>query len=682
MALPIKQPLDTTKEIDTFGFTLSSIPTYNMPDVERDVVRDVFFKFRTSQQNRDRTFAYFDNRNLVSYIEDSVKRFITNIYERDDIEDWQARVNMPFSRNKVLAVLGKVVDVLPQVQVINRGGEDSKKADIGNAMFEYAEDTDDAEEFFTFFLEEAIVKGTAIGYEGLEIDNRKVRDVVQMDTEDTLSVRENIIKTRKLSSQIVPLEEFYPASVGIRKISDMPYAFWRKVMHYSKFQESYKNYEKSQYVLPYIGNFGNTSVQLPFYMDYITTTIGIGNVEVIKYFDKQNDQYVLIANGIWLNPMKGNVISPIPFNHKQLPFFSIIYDILGSDFFYGKSLVDRIGVLQDVMNVLNNMLLDQSLLTVFSPLLFAIDDDLNDDVLRPGRRIAIDTQGLPISQAVQKLDMGTPGNWHQFILDYTKRILEESSVDSVSQGIAGVGERTTATEIRSAAAGVATLLGLFARFIKFSMKSRARLRMANALQFYTDPAYPILEGVMGLGGMGLAKDAFNVMKVKNTALSGGKRGETVLMMFREKSQLPTNKQLEAETRIDELASGNKITKFAFLPEYIRDFQFDFKLIPSTKSEQSKELVRALEIQFQQTVLSLYPDLVNREELAATLVEQFGRDPNKVLKLQPQPMMNSQRGASSMMPGGGGDNSANTVKGGTGVGGEGIAMRDLMGQMMG
>jgi len=668
------------------GKEKTDIPKYKPSNEEIAVLGDVYTKFRNTEQARNQKFAYFDYRDLTTYIDDCVVRFVTNIDERDDIEDWQARVNQPFSRNKVLAILGKIVDALPQIEVTNRGGEDYIRAEILNTLFEYSEYEDDSEEFFIYFIEECLVKGTAVGYEGIDVDDGTVRDIVKFENEDNLTIKENTIKKRKLSSTIVPLEEFYPSSVGIRKIKDMPFAFWRKEIPFTKFQKDYGSYKKAKYVEPYSTHQGSGEVELPFYKDYISSFTIEGNVEILRYYNQVDDQYIIVANGIWLNPIKGEVdmISPLPFTHKKLPFFSIIYDILGSDFFYGKSLVDRLKALQDVLNVLNNMLLDQSFLSVFSPILMAGDDEIEDDFLRPGRRIQIDTGGLPLNQSFMKLDMGTPGNWHQFILDYTKRILEESSIDSVQQGAAGVGGRTTATEIRSAAAGVVTLLGLFAKFIKFGMKDRARLRVSNILQFYTDPEYPILEGVLGVGSSETAKEAFNVFRVNSSALTAGKRGEKIIMMFQDKNKMPTSQQLKFETSLEEKLSGHKISKIAVIPEYIRNIEWDVVLVPGNRSEQSKDLDRALEIQFQQTMNAIYPDLVDREEMAAQLVEKYGRDPRKVLKqsiFQP-PQAQPISGNNSLQVNSGGDNSANTVRGSTGVGQESLQIRDLTNQMTG
>ncbi len=135
---------------------------YKPSDKEIEVISSTFAKFRTCADTRNQNFQYFDGLNLVDYINDSVRRFTTNVDEREDIEDWQARIHDPFTRNKVLAILGKVISVLPIAQFTGRGDEDIRKGTILTNLYEYAEELDDYEELMTHVLLEAIVKGTAI----------------------------------------------------------------------------------------------------------------------------------------------------------------------------------------------------------------------------------------------------------------------------------------------------------------------------------------------------------------------------------------------------------------------------------------------------------------------------------------------------------------------------------------
>lgn len=655
----------------------TEFPTYTVSDKEANVVSSTFFKFRQSANDRNRNFQYFDGLNLIDYIDDSVRRFTTNVDERNDIEDWQARVHDPFTRNKVLAFLGKIVSVLPIAEFTGRGDEDYRKGTILTNLYEYFEDIEDYEELMINVLLESIVKGTAIGYEGIEKKTRKIRNIKNLD-EDISETEESETVTR-LTGSLVPLEDFYPSSVGIRTIKKMPYCFWRSTVNYSVFLAAFSSYEKSKYVQPKTTFQGDKDEKRPFYMDYTSEDVTDGNVEIIRYYNREVDEYIIIANGIWLNPKTTKagveIISPIPFNHKELPFWEIKFDLFG-DFFYGKSLPDRLKSLQDVLNVLTNMLLDQSFLTIFPPLLTNGFDPIEDDYLRPGRRTPIDTQGLPISQSFMKLDVGTPGGWHQFILDYTKKIMEQSSMDQVSSGQAGVGGRTTASEIRTAADGVASLLGIFARLVNYGIKRKAILKAGNIIQSISDPKNPILKKVGGESGEEDFKKAFNTFKIQNAVLTHGKRGTKIIEIYSDKSAMPTGIQLRAKSAVEKVDSGRDIEFMAVSAEYLRDFQYDCKLNLNPKTQTSKDLEKAIQLEKVKTYLSFFPNIVNVNELAAETAEKMGDDPTKILndavfnppqenpnKLSPEGMNPQGNTAQNMVRGAnGGEMAANEMQG--------------------
>jgi hypothetical protein len=656
-------------------------------DREKQVATDIFTLFRETADTRNRPYQFFDGLNLIEYIEDSVHRFTTNIYERENMEDWQSAANTQFTRNKVLAVLGKVMQVLPVAQFTGRGDEDMRKGTILNDLYQFTEDTDDYEEFMTHVLLESIIKGTSIAYEGVEFKERKIRDVKGMN--DDISVTSKTEKCTKLFGSIVPLEEFYPGSVSIRRIKDMPFCFWREVIPYTKFLLDWSDFKKSEIVAPHRGY--TNQEQRPYFVDYISDGVKEGEVEIIRYYDKMNDEYVILANGIWLNPINtkdgDEEICPIPFTHKNLPFWEVKFDFLGN-WFYGKSLPDRLKALQDILNVLTNMLLDQSILTIFPPLLTNGFDDIEDDYLVPGRRTPVDTQGLPIANAFMKLDLGTPSGWHQHILDYTKTIMEEASLDKVSSGHAGVGERTTAQEIRMAADGVAAILQLFARMINYGVKRKALLRGSNILQYGSSKDSTIIPRVLGEEGPDDFNKAFASYSVDGVTLSTGKRGTRLLEFYKDEENLPKKGDLKARTLLAKANAKKDIEIVAVTPDYIRNFEYDVKLVANPRSETSKELEKALQLEKVRVYMSFFPQQIDMNELAAQTAEKMGDDPQKVLREdvinpQPQPQEGGPMEQDPGMDTTPNDNTANNLARGMRGGEEGASeMAQLAGQMQG
>lgn len=651
---------------------------------EQDVVRSVFGKFTAAADRRNKNFPFFDGLSLREYLEDSVQRYVTNVDIRDDIEDWQSRIHDPFTRNKVTAILSRVVQVLPIASIRPRGDEDFRRAQIANDLYAYSEELDDYEEKIVDILQECIVKGTAVAYEGQEIKNKSVRDIEGYG--DSITLKEGMQKINRLYCDLVKLEDFYPSSVGIKKIKDMPYCFWRKVIPYQQFLQDFAMYERAAYVSPHSKNTNADGENIPAYNQFISDDISEGSVEVLCYYNQDVDEYVVLANGIWLNPIMiagREEISPLPFKHKTLPFWEIRFESFGNNFFYGKSLPDKLKTMQDVLNVLTNMLLDQSFLTIFPPILTAGFDSIEDDYLRPGRRTPIDTQGLPLNQSFMKLDLGTPGGWHQYILDYTRKIMEQSSVDQVTQGVAGVGERTTAREINIAAEGVMSMLGLFGRLVNVGLKRKALLRTKNIMQFWTRPENPIIEKVMGEGGTSEFKKAFNIIRVENGVMTNGKRGRKLLEMYGKKEEMPTKAENKARADIYKIQTGEEIEVISMPAEYIREFEFDIKMVADTKKDVNADMEKALALEKVRVYLSFFPELVNKQELLAQLAEKMGDDPAKIMTDQALGISTPEQNPEAAKPMGNepqGATANNAVRGM--MGGEQNGMAELQSSMLG
>jgi len=625
MAKPIPEPRQMREDEKDSPFIAS--------DKHQKVVRDTIGSFRESYEERNKNLKYFDGRNIIQYIQDSARRFYTNVNKREGIDEWQSTIHDPFTHNKVLAFLSKVVKSLPKGTVLSRGTDDKRKGEILSKLYDFSEDQDDYEEFMVFALFEAIEKGTVICYEGYNQEKRKVRDIVGKDKDGDPEIEETDIEENKLFASIVPIEEFYPESIAIRNVKDMSYCFWSKEMNYTKFQAEYKQYKNVEHVKPF--SRSSDSEQIPDYIRNLNETVREGNVRVIKYYNEQTDEYIILANDIWINPLKGEKVAPLPWAHKRLPFYNIKFDFFGSDFFYGKSLPDKLKNLQDVLDALTNMMLDQSFLTIFSPILTTGQTNVEEDYLKPGRRIPVDTQGMKLSESFMKLDLGTPSGWHQYILEYMRSIMEESSVDQVSQGVAGVGDRTTAQEIKQAAEAVEALLGLFGKMINYGLKRKVRFRTSNIQQFWTDENTPMMKKVIGGETQGLM-DAFNEFQIDNTSLSDGRTGTMMIKMVNDKEKMPSKERQRVRKEMLEVESGKNIEIITILPDYIRDTKFDIEIGIDQSRSSSKDINKALMLEKTRVLKSMFPELINNQELATELVEAYDGDPEKLLKNQEAP----------------------------------------------
>ena len=611
--------------------------TFRPSEKELDVVNKTTTLFRRVQQDRDRAFTYFDGMNLISYIEDSVERVNTNLYLRDGMEDWQAGFNDGFTRNKVLSFCGKLTEQLPIASALPRGEEDVLRAQIITDLYQYTEELDEYETFMSMFIFELLVKGTAIGYEDFEYKKKKIRETKGVG--DNMTAKETVIKTTKFYSELVPIEEYYPGNVGIMGAKNQQISFWRKQMDILTFQENYGHYKKAALVQAKTSSQTQSGV-IPYYLDFISSDVNEGMVEFIRFYDSMNDEYIMIANGIWINPLgTEEIVQPLPWAHKEQPFYSAINEPYGV-FFYGKSLPNKLSAMQDILNVLQNMMMDQSFLSIFTPIITAGFDDIEDDWLRPGRRMSIDTGGLALSSAIMPLQFPTPNGFHQYIMEYVRRIMEESSLDRVSQGQAGGGsERTTAYEIQTAAQGVASILTMVARELNGVIKRKSGLRIKNILQYGFQPGATIVPGV--LADTDTTKP-FATFSFSNTKLTDGKRGTRVLELYRTDEALPQADVTQARSVVSSVEQGKAVEVTAISPSYIRNVDFDIKLGLDTRREHSSMAEQGLLLQQIQVLSQVGGQRVNLDEPLTMLAIAMGLDPTKIIN-EAQPQQEPQGG---------------------------------------
>ena len=597
--------------------------TFTPSEKEQAVLTATTIKFRSSQMSRNQRYEYMDGLNPVEYWEDSVRRFTTNIDEREDIEDWQSRIHDPMTHNKALATLGQQLSTVYTAAFKSRGSQDPRKGMLLTDLYQFSEDVADDSLSEMFILLDAIVKGVGIGYEAHLKKTRTIRDKAADGT-----ITEKKEKVSLLYTENINPEEFYPAHMSHITVDEhMPYCFWRKVMPFESFRQSWSVFERAELVSEK-RSFADEDDR-PYYMDYISNDVADGMVEIIRYYNRDTDEYIIIANGIWLNPANSNEeVEPLPFEHKELPFWDVKYDVFGSKFFIGKSLPDRLKTLQDTLNVLTNMLMDQSFMTIFPPLLTSGVDNIEDDFMRPGRRTPIDTQGLPLQNQFMQLEMSVPSGWHQYILEYTRKVMEESSVDAVSSGIAGAGDRTTAEEIKRAAAGVSAVMTLFSVFRKRALKRKAKLRASNLLQFWTDKDSPYRPHLSKISDN---TKAFVEFEIDNADLGEGRHGTKIIELYATKEDLPDEETLKARSVVAKIRSKKDVEIVAVTGEYIRQIDFDTSIILNPRAEQTQDAEKALQLEKTKVYVSFFPDMVDMRELAAQTALKMGDDPSKILK---------------------------------------------------
>lgn len=616
----------TKQEVGDTVLTTLDLYEYNPSDHEKEVIARVYNRYRSLENIRDRQYRYFNNRNLVDLINDAQKRFNGYVEPRNGPNDWGAKTIDPLTRNKVIFVLASLAAQRTKVNFYKEDGDDAIRSKIVKAMHEHSY-IDENEEIQTFYeMLSAVVKGTVIGYEGFKAPKQKIKAIDSYDPEtgEIKWTEKTITLESKVFSEIVPLEDFFPGDLRQRDIQKMPDLVWRTVMPFSMFKVEFKKYANAKYVQK-----GGDTMTHPFFKDYVQNLEG-DEVEVVRYFNKVDDEFHIMANGVLLT----QYISPMPWKHKEkgmgYPFWSTIYEPYDEKWFYGKPLPEKLRSNQDTLDALYRMMLDQTFLSIHKPVLTSAVEDVEDDMLRPGRKI-------PVTDVNEwkELDISAPNGGQFQMFEIVRRSIEDASASDTVTGLRNDKEKT-ATQASIEKEGAQTLLSMFKNFLEWGAEQKARLRTENQLQFYPLPI-----------GIEDGKVKYRKIRVDNVPLILQQRNGSIILKFcADKSEItpveiPNELRARFEDkygkRFDEVSVtqlSENIEEVKMTPEFIEDFNVGIKVIADSSQKMSEGLQKAMALEFVDRVVTVFPDLVRRDAVARDLIDIYDKNPDEYLITSP------------------------------------------------
>ena len=584
-------------------------------------------KIQRIKNQRNASFDLLRNRTLTDYWDDSVKRFIQFKQRPAHKASWQANTASSTAADKLIAILSKLagggsmesqVHSLNDISIIGR-----KKERVLNALLKAAsrKNKDDFQLVLEMFS--AMVKGTVIGFEGWRFGKATVRDVTDVDPDTgELKVKEKTVyKWNDVWSEIVPIENFYPGTLDVRpgQIQDMADCVLVKNYRFDEWEAEFGKYPDADKVVS--SDNLNLSVDSLFYKFY--DRFGEQNeVRQESYFNQVTDELVLIANGIWINPMGEATVQPLPWNHKKLPFWSQVFDFLADDWFYGKSFPDKLISTLDVQDGMFDRILDQITLAIHKPIVTRQNATvLTKGFMHPGAVIQVKGSGA-VANEFATVDVGEPSSVSMQVLGILEQRMERSTISSEVASGSSSGNRKTATQVLQEREAAVELVSLFLRLMEFAMREKNSLRLSNIIQFYTLPFHRSNKDV--------TDSKFRRISLREEKLSTGRVG-TLEVEFTDEN-IPSQQALvesKGETAVDEV----EIIRVS--PSFIRDWEGEVEIIPATSVKQTDSVKQAFELNFQQVMTELYPDKVNRDAAFEDMLRVFKKDIKRLKAVTPR-----------------------------------------------
>jgi len=458
---------------------------FNPSPKEVEVVEHVYQRYLDMKQERDKPRREFDNRTLTEYVNDSMDAY--NGIVSDEIkaskENWQSLIWDHKTRSKVKTLVAMIVSARPFIFILGKNRKSDKYA---KQMLDIYEDTWKQEKGnYKLYLQvlSTLNKGTIIVEECYteEKIKRKTINKVNQETGEIDITEEEVIKggVGKVEAKIIPLLDFFPNenSAEIEHDCCVLKQFNRK-----EFENKFGKYPNAKFA-----KAGNIYFDLESksYKEQTITPNDLMNI--LFYYNEDWDEYIILADNIWLNKQTGDKISPIPFDHKRLPFAKTVFELADENYFYGKSLPDLMRGEQDPTNALERLMVDREILSLNRGFFLGAGVEIESYALSPGSITKLTgPSGIPIQQMIMEQDMNGANQSGFQMLQLLKNNADlNTSVDSTAQGVHS--GRKTARESVILDENSKRNVSPFSLHIYKLLTDRAELRISNIQQFYTSP---------------------------------------------------------------------------------------------------------------------------------------------------------------------------------------------------
>lgn len=609
---------------------------YNPIKSEEEIIKRVYDDLDHMIDQRKKRWKYFNDRTLKEYIDDGQLRLNGYVPTKSEQgkEDWQSNVFHPVTRNKFKAILASIALDVPQIRITaqnEKSQRDQKRANIVKNLVNFSYSQENKEEQVFFEGWEAAEKGTVIIYDGYLKAKSKRKIIKEFDPiTGNVEVEEQEIETdSQCFEQIVPIMNLYVYDLHIFHIQKQPSLVWLDRMTKESFEKEYGQYKNSEYVPESVPKTEENEEDTFYTKRWNDRWDDEAPIEVVKYYNKHRDEFIIIANGVLLL----NVPLLLGKKKKWYPFSKTVFEPIASDFFYGKSLPDILMGEQDVINSLYNMALDKTYKSMAPQLL--IGNANKDDFDLEDQNTTIDTK-IYVQDITQVREMPINGiNTADLqIIQLVSRGLDLSSVDSNQSGVAGRG--VTAREVVIANENAKKLKGIMYLFLTSLWLQKIKLRIMNILVYYPKPK---VKEILGEGKDNVL-DEYQSFTIDNAELDGGLKGTMGISIYPDKKSLPTQSEADIQSMVYREKSGENYDFIAVTSDYFDDWIYDVKVVSESVFQQESSLSQVKVNEKLTTLATYFPQILmmNQEKLAKDTLTAYDDDIDEYTFEQPQPQM--------------------------------------------
>lgn len=344
---------------------------YQPSEFELDIIQEIYKKFFEWRNEHYLPRKQFRGSSLLEYLDESRNLFFMNTSTIDDEELKKFDIDIGDARRASLETISTLTSLkIKPKPVPNLTNSIIYWQKVIDAIYQKwrVNSVDKVEKFWQLLY--GVINGTIAVYVGFNNRKRKLKNIEGYNPktgEFSISEFEKI--DNEVITNIIPLEDLFFPKVWERNIQKQGEVIIRSVLKLSEFKKAYANYENVQYV--YLGS--NLSEDSIFYkLVSESSALFKDQVVVLSYYDSIDDRFIIIANGVWINPIVVNrkkSVAPLPFNHKEIPIAFTQFEPIDNNFAYGLSLPFKLKDPARFLNSFFSLMLEREAKEVSPPIL-------------------------------------------------------------------------------------------------------------------------------------------------------------------------------------------------------------------------------------------------------------------------------------------------------------------------
>lgn len=591
-----------TKEKDKSKIVLEEF--YRPSEKEIEIISDVYEKYhKWKNAITGKTWEQFENKTLKFYIKEARERFNGVITENPLISRKKFfSKEFRFSTEKVLLY---IANLLQNPRFTGQEGFDVQLATFLNAILKLIRKGSKWKIKDTLDFLQTIVDGTGLVYVSYKPKHRKVREIDYYDWEagDVRFKEKDLFEDIIEEISVDPLDLFIPKAHEL-DIQEQGEVIWRKFMTWSDFKRTYSGYPLSRFVYP----GSKLSEESLFSKMLDATTLGTEKIEILQYFNSEEDQYVTIANGVWLNPIgkKSKEPMPLPWNHKKLPFAKTVYRVGSPPIFWGVSLVHIVKDEVDAWNNIIEMALDRIYKSI-NPPIYTTDPTVPPDQKIEGGKLYVLRGDL---REVQMIPLD-PNVWN---VNFTLLQQVEKGVTPLTFSTPPSRQPRSASEILAKQQRELSSYQMQKTFYQHLMEQKIWLEIQNAIQFLT------AQKVRRMVGEGMWQ---NILRVEDIQTPAGLANLEIRLKPEEQSLTP-KEQLKAESIIQSILRKERLEIIEVSVEALKSLKFDVEL--DFDLENTPEIRKVNYMQFANFLREAFGQLIDPKKVLLRLFEVWNENP--------------------------------------------------------